>query len=79
MIKLDLALQRLAELHIQSKKRELSHNEIVEMNHCMNINAKYQWELAKLKNLSYVAYEISDFDWLAEVCKQMDELVESSH
>ena len=78
-VKLHPALQRLAELHIISKKKELTDDEVIEFNHCLSVNAKYWWELAEFENLSYVAYTVNDVPWQHEICRQIEMHQDNSH
>lgn len=78
-VKISLALQRIAELHLLSKQRSLTFNEIVELNHCMNANSDYWLRMAYLENWSLVHYMIDDFDAVQNVCGEIERMKESLH
>ncbi|TPG72916.1 hypothetical protein EEL31_00530 [Brevibacillus laterosporus] len=52
--------QRMAELWVINKTRELTDSEMTEMSQCLSANAKKVWEIAKLKNLSLIASLTND-------------------
>lgn len=66
--------QRLAELWSVSKQRELTLAEMDEISHCLDANLKRAWDVAKLKNLSLVAYMVNDTDWQHSICKKLEKL-----
>lgn len=66
--------QRLAEIWTLKGKRELTDKEVQEYSMIMDLNAKHAWRLAKLENLSFVAYSTDDFDWLHTICAEIDKL-----
>lgn len=66
--------QRIAELWHKHSVRGLSEAETRELGLCLNANVKRAWEIAKLENLSLIASMTNDFDWLHDICRQIDEL-----
>lgn len=64
--------QRLAELYVVNKRRKLSEEEMLELQHCLAANVNYCWEMAYLKNLSLMASMTNDTDWLHEICAAID-------
>ncbi|MBG9775845.1 DUF7667 family protein [Brevibacillus laterosporus] len=66
--------QRMAELWFINKTRELTDSEMDEMSHCLSVNAKRAWEIAKLKNLSLVASLTSDTEWQHELCAKLEKI-----
>lgn len=66
--------QRLAELHLISKRRELTEGEQQEMAICMHQNAEYALSMAYLENMSFVAGLVHDVDWQFEICLDIEEL-----
>lgn len=64
--------ERLAELWVVSKKRTLTPEESMDMEHCLAFNAAYCRELAHLKNLSLIASMTGDTEWQHEICKQIE-------
>jgi len=65
---------RLAELTRINRKRDLSEAEKAEMQHCLQLNSEYAWKLSQLYNWSYIASTIDDYDWLHEICAEIDKL-----
>ncbi|MDR6555417.1 hypothetical protein J2736_006679 [Paenibacillus qinlingensis] len=78
-VKISLALQRIGELHLLSKKRSLTFNEIVELNHCLSANSDYWLRMAYLENWSLLHYMIDDFDAVQTVCQEIERMKESLH
>lgn len=66
--------QRIAELWTLNKRRQLTPDEMTEMQHCLAENAKYVWKMAYLENLSLMASMTKDTDWQHEVCLEIDYL-----
>ncbi|WP_244965969.1 DUF7667 family protein [Paenibacillus alvei] len=48
--------------------------EMMELIHCMRINANLVQRLDSLKQLSQHAYEMNDTDWQHEICGQIEKL-----
>ena len=65
---------RMAELWSINKKRVLSESELIELEHCMALNAKHCWNLARLQNESLLASMTEDTDWQHETCARLEEL-----
>ncbi|WP_342770021.1 DUF7667 family protein [Paenibacillus cellulosilyticus] len=70
---------RMAEICTVNKTRELRHDEIEELDHCLQQNANYIWEMLRLKNLSLMASMINDTEWQHELCREIDELADDPH
>lgn len=66
--------QRLAELWVTNKRRQLRPEEMEEVQHCLAENVKYCWEMAYLENVSLMASMTNDTDWQHEICREVDEL-----
>jgi hypothetical protein len=66
--------QRLAELFLLYKRRTLTAEEVMEMQHCLAANAKYCWEMAYLENMSLLASMTNDMNWQHEICADIDAL-----
>lgn len=64
--------QRLAELWMINKQRELTEAEGTEMADCMKVNCDYVQKMGELDNLSYLAYSTQDWEWLHEVCARIE-------
>ncbi|MNG24229.1 hypothetical protein D3C84_1089290 [compost metagenome] len=69
----------MAELWTVNKKRELCQAELAELDHCLQQNATYVWNLVQLQNLSYMAATVHDTDWLHEICRDIDDLTDDPH
>jgi hypothetical protein len=68
------AHQRLAELWTESRRRQLTDDEVKEFDQCHAVNAKYCWDMAHLENLSEMASMTNDVTWQHNICSQIDEL-----
>jgi hypothetical protein len=66
--------QRMAELYVLRKKRKLTNEEILEMDHCQEINVKFCWHMAKLYELSYLAHCTDDHEWQQSICEAIDDI-----
>jgi hypothetical protein len=66
--------QRMAELWTISKTRSWTETEEQEWRLCQETNANLSWKLAKLYNLSLMASMTNDYDWLHELCRQIEVL-----
>ncbi|GGF72567.1 hypothetical protein GCM10010912_17160 [Paenibacillus albidus] len=66
--------ERLAELFIISGKRALTPAEEAEQQQCLQVNARYCWEMARLKNEALLAGLTGDAGWDQEIAAQMFEL-----
>lgn len=78
MIAIHPVHRRLAELQLIAKRRggydRLTAAEQMDLHHCLQANARLVRRLDELKQLSFIAYQAGDMDWVAEVCRQIDEL-----
>ncbi len=68
------AHERMAELWTVKKKRPLRNSEELEMEICLQANAGYCWDWARIKQLSLMATETNDVKMQHEVCAQLEEL-----
>lgn len=66
--------QRLAELWTINKRRQLTPEEMEEVQHCLSENVKYVWRLAYLENQSLLASMTNDVDWQHEICVEIDQV-----
>lgn len=64
--------QRLAELWTIRCKRVLTKAEQMELDHCLQTNAKLCWEMAGLENMSLLASMVGDIEWQHELCRDID-------
>lgn len=78
MIGIHVCHRRLAELQLIAERRggydRLTAAEQMDLHHCLRVNAQLVRKLDELKQLSFIAYQAGDMDWVAEVCRQIDEL-----
>lgn len=65
---------RLAELWIIQKKRPLTPAEMADFHDCLEANAAFARKMARLENLSSMAFSTDDWDWLHRICKEIEEL-----
>ena len=69
--------QRIAELwEKKNSDAGLTADERSEFAMCLDLNVTYAWKMARLENLSYVAYSTGDMDWLHDICAEIDKLEE---
>jgi hypothetical protein len=66
--------QRIAELYVINKCRQLSTDEMTELQQCLAANVKYCWEVAYQENLSLLASMTNDVDWQHEICRDIDQI-----
>jgi hypothetical protein len=66
--------ERLAELYNISCRRKLTLAEAAEQLHCLQVNAKYCWEMACLNNEALLAAATNDSTWLQDISSLMEEL-----
>lgn len=66
--------RRLAELHYISRKRNLTDNEITELQQCLHANANLVRRLDELKQLAYIAYVANDIIWFQDIGKRIEKL-----
>lgn len=66
--------ERLAELYTLSRKRELTASEETEQQQCLQVNATYCFEMARLQNQMELAEQTTDTQWHQDICAQMFEL-----
>lgn len=66
--------QRLAELYTLSCRRTLTAAEEAEQRHCLHVNTRYCWEMARLNNEAVLASLTEDAGWQQEITAQMFEV-----
>jgi hypothetical protein len=66
--------QRLAELHTIQKRRALTEYESDEVSLCLEANSNYAHKYALLCNLSAIASEVDDIEWLNDCLIKIDKL-----
>lgn len=66
--------QRLAELYTISRGRPLTDTEQTELQQCLQLNAKYCWEMACLNNEAQLAVDTGDSQWQEEISSRMYEM-----
>ena len=71
--------QRLGELWFKYSNNELSNEEWEELELCMKANMEKCFKLARLYNLSYIAYTINDIDEQHRICAEIDLLKEKMY
>ncbi|MED3648536.1 hypothetical protein P4475_17300 [Halalkalibacterium halodurans] len=73
--------RRLAELTLKAHHlggyRNLSAEELTEIDHCLQASAMLIVRLDELKSLSFIAYETQDHEWQHAICSQIDEISKS--
>ncbi len=55
-----------------NKRRQLTPEEMSEVQHCLSENVSYCWEVAHLENMSLLASMTNDVDWQHEICLDID-------
>lgn len=66
--------QRIAELSLINRRRPLSLREEEDFKNCLRVNETMAYEEAKLKNLSFIAFEANDTDWQHDICARIEEM-----
>lgn len=70
--------RRLAELQITARRRGgwhmLDHQQQMDLQHCLQVNAKLVVEMDGLKQLCFMAHEIGDYGWEQELCGKIEAL-----
>lgn len=70
--------QRMAEIWCGLKRKgELTIAEQDEMAICLDANMNWVWRMIKLENLSMLATQTNDTEWLQEICARIEELEHS--
>lgn len=64
--------QRIAELSVLSRRRDLNYNEKKEFEQCLKVNESMAYDDAKITNLSLIAFETNDIEWQHEICAQVE-------
>jgi len=68
------AHERLAELYSLSCRRKLDLVEAAEMQQCLQLNARYCWEMSCLNNEALLAIATGDDEWQQDISAAMLEL-----
>jgi hypothetical protein len=66
--------ERLAELFTLSRQRQLTPAEEAEQQQCLQVNAIYCWEMARLNNEALLAAHTDDAEWQQDIGARMFEL-----
>ncbi len=66
--------QRMAELWTTRKRRKLTDEEQDELNLCLEANATHIWKKLRIENLSLLASMTGDYDWLHELCAELEQM-----
>lgn len=66
--------ERMAELWILRRSRDLSQAEQDELYLCLEANANYVWNRLKLENMSLCASLTHDYEWLHEICARIERM-----
>jgi hypothetical protein len=66
---------RLGELwFLKTKGRGLTEEEETELRHCLQANMEKCTKLARLYNLSHIAYATNDTEYLHSLCAEIDQI-----
>lgn len=77
MLAIHVVHRRLAEIYVKAQKvgyHKLSSIDLMDLAHCLRLNADLIMKHDSLKELSFLAYEMNDTDWLHDISRQIDEL-----
>ena len=78
MLAIHVMHRRLTELTEKAERlggyERLTPAEILEIFHCLHVNARIVRRLDELKNLAFIAHLAGDFEWEQDLCRQIDEL-----
>lgn len=74
MILVHVVAERFIELVITQHYRPLTETERKELIESYQWLVNRQWRVAKLKNLSLVAYMSGDTEWQHEICAELERL-----
>lgn len=66
--------ERFIELFIAGQYRPLSQSEVKEFLESYKFLENRYWKLSKLKALSFLAYQTKDWDWLHEICAEIEKI-----
>ena len=66
--------ERFIELFIAGQYRPLSQSEVKEFLESYKFLENQYWKLSKLKALSFLAYQTKDWDWLHEICAEIEKI-----
>lgn len=66
--------ERFIELFIAGQYRPLSQSEAKEFLESYKFLENRYWKLSKLKALSFLAYQTKDWDWLHEICAEIEKI-----
>ena len=65
---------RMAELRSVQQLRQLTAQERIELEQCLDANIAMCWKLAKYENFFSLAYATKDVEWMHESSAKLDEL-----
>ena len=68
--------ERFIELVVTQHYRPLTDAERKELHESYQWIINHQWKVARLKNLSLVAYMSGDTEWQHEICRELERLGE---
>lgn len=78
MIGIHVVHRRMAELHEKATQaggyENLSKSDFIELEHCLKVNAKIVQKLDELKQLSFIAYQSGDMEWVQEISARIDQI-----
>jgi hypothetical protein len=63
---------RMAELYQKRKHGTIRADELVELDHCMQLNLDHCWKKIILRNLSLAAHMTNDNEWQHEICAKIE-------
>lgn len=71
---MNVVVERFLELTAIATYRTLNETEAREYLECRQYVADRQWKMAKLLNLSTLAYQTEEWEWLHSICKQIESI-----
>ncbi|ALS27155.1 hypothetical protein IJ21_17540 [Paenibacillus sp. 32O-W] len=71
---MNVVAERFIELAVIQYYRPLTMKELSEFVESYRYLINRQWRIAKLRNMSLIAYEIGDTDWHHEICSRIEKL-----
>lgn len=71
---MNVVQERFIELFIAGQYRPLSQSEVKEFLESYKFLENRYWKLSKLKALSFLAYQTKDWDWLHEICAEIEKI-----
>lgn len=71
---MNVVQERFVELFITAQYRALNKLEVKEFLESYQYLENRYWKLSKLKALSFLAYQTKDWDWLHEICAEIEKI-----